>query len=564
MREARELAEVDFCLTADLRYDPTWPMSDLDSLTLAAPVRDFAELRTSVAQLREENGALRRENTELREALLRETQRAEVAEERVRVLAAERAEQADVMASMNAELETLRRRVFGRQSEKMPPMSRELKARSKNADADAAEAARKRKENRDTRRTLETTRVEHKVKRSGKACPKCGTTASEFKTVGEGTQTVVFEYTPGRFVRQIHFQETLACPCGEHLVTAEGPKRVVNGGTYGPGFIANVLVGKGCDSIPLYRMEKQFERLGIPVARSTMARLFHLAIEQNLHPIAERILQLIRQSDLVLADETPMRMQRKPDTGKAGKGYVWTFIAENLVGYRFSASRSGETPLRLLGGTSGTLVVDAYTGYNKTCSPASRTRAGCLAHVRRKFFDALKSAPEAQVALSLILELYLVEHDAQEAGIVRTPAHLALREKRSAPIMGRFHEWLSGQQGRHLPKGAMGKAISYALENWTALTQFLNSEQLPLDNNRSEAALRVVALLRKNSLFVGEEEHGENLADLLTILATCAANDVNPLQYLTDILPRVQDHPNRRLDELLPQNWKPVPDQETS
>lgn len=532
-------------------------MSDLDSLTLTALVRDFAELRASLAQLREENAALR-------EALGRQTQRAEVAEERVRVLIAERGQQADVMAAMNAELETLRRRVFGRQSEKMPPMSREVKSRTKNAEADAAEAARKRKENRDARRNLETTRIDHKVKRTGKACPKCGTTAAEFKSVGEGTQTVVFDYIPGHFVRQLHVQQTLACPCGEHLVTAEGPKRVVNGGTYGPGFIANVLVGKGCDSIPLYRMEKQFERLGIPVARSTLARLFHLAIEQNLHPIAERILQLIRQSELVLADETPMPMQKKPDTGKAGKGYVWTFIAENLVGYRFSATRSGETPRNLLGGTSGTLVVDAYTGYNKTCSPASRTRAGCLAHVRRKFFDALSSAPEAQVALSLILELYLVEHEAREAGIVRTPAHLALRTKRSAPIMARFHEWLSGQQGRHLPKGGMGKAISYALDNWTELTQFLNSEQLPLDNNRSESALRVVALLRKNALFVGEEEHGENLADLLTILATCAANGVNPLQYLTDILPRVQDHPNRRLDELLPQNWKPAPDQESS
>lgn len=532
-------------------------MSDLDTPTIAALLRDFAELRASIALLREDNKALGEE-------LHRQTQRAEAAEERIRVLTAERTQQADVMAAMNAELETLRRRVFGRQSEKMPPMSREVKARSKNAETDAAEAARKRKANRDARRNLETTRVEHKVKRTGKACPKCGIMASEFKTVGEGTQTVVFEYIPGHFVRQLHFQETLACPCGEHLVTAEGPKRVVNGGSYGPGFIANVLVSKGCDSIPLYRMEKQFQRLGIPVARSTMARLLHLAIEQNLHPLAERILQLIRQSELVLADETPMRMQRKPDTGKAGKGYVWTFVAENLIGYRFSATRSGETPRNLLGGTSGTLVVDAYTGYNKTCSPASRTRAGCLAHVRRKFFDALKSAPEAQVALSLILELYLVEHEAQEAGIVRTAAHLELRKKRSAPIMERFHDWLTGQQGRHLPKGGMGKAISYALENWPALTQFLNSEQVPLDNNRSEAALRVVALLRKNSLFVGEEEHGENLADLLTILATCAANNVNPLQYLTDILPRIQDHPDRRLDELLPQNWKPPLDSETS
>jgi transposase len=501
--------------------------------------------------------ALRQEVAELRVANTALLQRTLAAEEMVRVLKAERDQQAEVMAAMNGELEALKRRVFGKRSEKMPPMSREVKKRNGETPADAAAAAQKRKENREARKKLQTRRIEHKVKREGEQCPHCGRQAEDFKAVGEGVKTDMWEFIPAHFERQEHVQETLACPCGKHIVTAPGPARVVDGGSYGPGFIANLLVSKGSDSIPLYRMEKQFLRLGIPVARATMVSLFHMAIERCLRPIAERIMELIRRSPVVLADETTMGMQEKPDSGKAGKGYVWTFISEKLIGYRFSATRSGETPRDVLGGTNGTLVVDAYSGYNKVCSPESRTRAGCMAHVRRKFFDSLSSAPEAQQALDMILELYLVEHEAKEKGIVRTAAHLALRKARSAPIMDRFRVWLLEQQPQHLPKGPMGKAISYTIDNWDALTQFLKSEQTPLDNNSSERSLRVVALGRKNFMFVKDTITGANLAFLYTVLATCEANGVNPYLYLTDILPRVQDHPASRLDELLPQNWQP-------
>ena len=555
-------------------------MNDGSTNGIDALIEENRILRAENAELRLLNGELRAENAELKEMFRalaaefsglkaqvatlpeeakRQKQRADAAEEMLRVLRAERDEQARVMAAMNGELEALKRQVFGKRSEKMPAMAREVRTRTRDCAQARLDAARRRAENREARKRLETRRIEHPVDRSAQRCPKCGTSGTEFKTVGTGQQTEIWEYIPARFERQVHLQETLACPCGEHLVTAPGPARVVDGGSYGPGFISHLLVSKGCDSLPFYRMERQFMRLGIPVARATMVRLFHTTVETCLAPLARRILELVRESDLVLADETPMGMQRKEPTGKAGKGYVWTFIAKNLVAYRFSATRSGETPKEVLGGTAGTLVVDAYTGYNKTCSPESRTRAGCLAHVRRKFFDAKTSAPEAQAALDLIVELYLVEHEAQEAGITRTPTHLALRKERSAPIMARFKAWLVAQQGRHLPKGPMGKAITYALDNWEPLTQFLLSEQTPLDNNRSEAALRVVALYRKNSLFVGNEEFGQNLADLLTVLATCTAHGINPLAYLTDILPRIQAHPASRIDELLPQNWIPPP-----
>jgi transposase len=142
-------------------------------------------------------------------------------------------------------------------------------------------------------------------------------------------------------------------------------------------------------------MEQRFGRLGIPMSRSTMTDLFHRAGEL-VAPLAYRIVQLIAASEIVLADETPMPVQ---DDRK--KPYIWTFVSGTLVAYRFSMTRSGETPKAILGGTTGTLVVDMYTGYNAITGVEGRQRAGCLSHARRKFFKALNSAPEAKVALEL-------------------------------------------------------------------------------------------------------------------------------------------------------------------
>jgi transposase len=132
-----------------------------------------------------------------------------------------------------------------------------------------------------------------------------------------------------------------------------------------------------------------------------------------------------------------------------------------------------------------------------------------------------------------------------------------MRQKQSKAVMDDFKAWLLAEQGRHPPRGSMGEAINYALGNWAALTLFITDPHLPIDNNASERALRVAALGRKNFLFVGTDEAGENLAGLYSLIATCEANGVNPVDYLADVLIRVQMHPASRIDELLPQNWSP-------
>jgi transposase len=459
--------------------------------------------------------------------------------------------------TLKALVDKLQRHVFGQRSEKMPPMDREVR---RGKPVDRAKVNSRRSANASAKRELVQRRIEHKVADKDRVCPKCGGT--DLRPLGTGKETTVFEYVPPSFEQLLHAQEVLACRCGAGVITAEGAAKVIDRTQYGPGLLAHIIVSKCADSLPLYRLAKQYRRLGIPMARSTLTDLFHRGAEL-LAPLGRRIEALTAAQPIVQADETVIRVLHKD---KCKKGYLWTFLAWamisgrelNLIAFRFSPSRSGETPVQVLGATQGTLVVDGYTGYNAVTTPAGRARAGCMAHVRRKLFDALSQAPEAQQALDLIRELYMVEHEAVEAGVVRKPAHLTLRQTKSCPVMERLRAWLDDQRPKHLPKSAMGEAISYALNSWASLKVFLGDEHVPIDNNASERALRVAALGRKNFLFVGNVQAGKNIAALYTLVATCEANGVNPLAYLADVLIRVQTHPASRIDELLPFNWQPA------
>jgi transposase len=450
------------------------------------------------------------------------------------------------LEKMRAQLEALTRAVFGKKSEKMPSLAREVGKKPTRA-----ETTKKRAEIAAEKSKLPTEIVEHKVADAQRACPTCDV---EAKPAGMKTSEE-YDYVPGYFRRKLHQRETLACTCGEYIVTAPAPPRVYDRGQYGPGFIAHLVVQKCGDSLPIYRIEKQFKRLDISISRSTMTELFHRAGEL-LRPLAARVLALVASSDVVLADETSLPMQMSIRSAKKPKRtYLWTFVSENFIGYRFSPSRSGATPREVLGGTKGTLVVDAYTGYNAVVGVDGRTRAGCLAHARRKFFDALGAHPDAQIALDAVCDVYRIEHEAKELGVARTPEHLEMRQTRSKAILDKLHAWLVDKRDTYLPKSAMGAAIRYALDNWTELTIFLDDVHVPPDNNRSEAALRVAALGRKNFLFVGHEDAGDNIAALYTLVGTCEAHGVNPFEYLRDVLLRVSTHPASDIDALLPHRW---------
>ena len=461
------------------------------------------------------------------------------------------------LTTVEGKLAALERHVFGRRKERLPGVRQQLRREESAKDAAARrEAARKKRRERAERKAQQapTRQIHHAVPAEQRVCPCCG--SRDLKPLGTGRTSVVYEYVPAHFERQVHVQEVLACACGKGIVCAPTPPKVVERAEYGPGFIAHVVASKCADSLPLHRLAQRVERGGVPMARSTLTDLFHRAAEV-LAPLSTRLLQLISRSEVVWADETPLRVL---DVKKTRLGYLWTFLTQNakgqwLIGYRFSMGRSSKTPQRVLGGTTGALVVDAYTGYNAVTMPQGRVRVGCWAHVRRKFFQALATAPEAQQALDFILALYRVEDEAVKYGMVRMLAHRALRQQKSRPLLDALKAWMEAQSALHLPKGPMGQALSYALNQWQALERFVDDERLPLDNNRSEGALRKAALGRKNFLFVGHEAAGENLAGLYALVATCEVNGINPETYLADVLLRVQTHPNSRIDELLPLEW---------
>lgn len=437
-----------------------------------------------------------------------------------------------------------------------PKSERQKMPRIKGAPPSAEAQLAKRRARAQQRTEVQTQTTTHDVPPDQRTCPRCGN--DNLKPLGKGKVTTVFEFVPARFIRHEHVQERLRCKCNGYVVTAPGVPRVIEGGRYGASFLAHLAVAKCADHLPIYRLEKEFARQGFPMARSTMNELLHRTSEIT-KPIWLRILEDIKVRAVVQADETRMRMQ-DGGGGKPKNGFVWTFVATDDRGGRdvalvFAADRSGETPRRILGGTSGYLLVDAYSGYNDVLNVSTRKRAACHAHLRRYFHEALPTAPVAQEAMDIIRDLYRIEHDAEARGILQTDSHLEFRRKRAGPVRERLRAWLEAEQPKHRPKSPIAIAIRYGLRQWLDLGRFLEDVRVPLDNNASEAALRRIALGRKNYLFVGDVDAGTNIAGLYTLIATCEARGINPFRYLAEVIPRVQDHPADRVHELLPAAW---------
>lgn len=453
----------------------------------------------------------------------------------------------------DSELAELRRLLFGKKSERLPTVRSELKRRRtpRQKQADGDKTKRKRQATRKAKQELPTEIVRHDLDEDGLRCPHCG--GSDFVELPDEV-SFEYEFVPARLLRIEHRRQKKACRCGQYVATGPAPVRVSDGVQYGPGFHAHVVVSKCLDSMPLYRQARCLSRAGVKISRSSLCDLFHRSAEL-LEPLYRRMLELIKNSKYVRADETPQPVM---DKDKTHRGYMWNFNTENLVAYVFSPGRSGETAAAVLGDSRGFLLVDAYSGYNRVTTPERRTRVGCWAHVRRKFFEARQLAPEeCRYALEAILALYEVEYQAAAENLLGSDKHLALRKARSKVVIDELHKWLEEQKERFAPQSPVGRAIRYPLKHWESLVRFLEDAKLPLDNNMSERLLRVIALGRKNFMFVGNNGAGHHLAVLQSLVASCQINGVDPQAYLSDVLIRIQSHPQSQIDELLPNRWKP-------
>ncbi len=452
------------------------------------------------------------------------------------------------MTDLEHKMALANRQIVGPKSERMPTPEQEAKKREgKKATSGGYTNRKKRQENAETLAALPTTLVPHPVTDADRRCPHCG---DDIKPIGQGDRSVEWEWVPGRLERRVHVVEVGRCPCKLHYARGPAPARVQEGCTYGPALVAKLAVDKCADATPIYRVEKAMRRAGIPISRSTMNDLVLVAADV-CEPLWRAALAEVRVDAHVQADETSVRTQTRRE-----RSFVWTFLSRVHTVYVFSASRSGDTPKVVLGGTRGALTIDGYTGYNVVTDVEGRERAGCWSHARRHVFDALATAPEAREGLDIILDLFMVEREAAEANIVGTAAHLELRRTRSAPILDRLQAWMGASAPLFEPKSPMGEALRYLNNQWSRLRVFLDDPLVPVHNNASEAALRIVALMRKNSLFFGNDLAGRRFMTLYSLIATCERHDINPEVYLADVLIRLQDHPADRVAELLPHRWK--------
>ena len=398
-------------------------------------------------------------------------------------------------------------------------------------------------------------RIEHHHEIEETHCA-CG---QAFKRIGEEVSEQL-DCVPAQFFVLRHIRGKYACACCQTITAAPMPAQMIDKGIPAPGLLAQVAVAKHDDHLPLYRQEEIYARSGVHIARSSMAQWIGIC-GVRLTPLAQALQQFILGHAVVHADETPVQLLA-PGRGKTKKAYVWVyrttnFVAQRAVLFDFCASRASEHPQRVLQEYKGTLVTDDYSGYHKLQGQGAITGALCMAHARRKLFEAhkLNGSQIAAHAVALIAKLYEVERESRE---LEPQARLLLRQSRSRPIADALHAWLLAQRKALAKSDVTAKAIDYSLSNWRALTHYLDDGNVPIDNNAVENAIRPLAVGRKNWLFVGSQQAGERAAVMLSLIESAKLNGHDPWAYLKDVFERLPTLKNRDLELLLPHNWRPA------
>ena len=445
-------------------------------------------------------------------------------------------------------IDVLERRLFGKRSEKRPPKTPDARQGARNRrrekmtdaekKADREKAVAKRQVKLDALRTVTHTVTVPVEFNEGRAMPSVTST--------------VYEWRPGELIRVLVTREQRAMAAG-FIVTAPPVMQVVEGGCYGPAIYAKVCVDKCLNAMPIRRQERAFGRIRVPLPASTLCSLFHRASDV-IEPIYKALRAHVSSSPHVQGDETPMPVLDEKSTRK---GWMWVFATDDALLFEHSPTRGKTVPERILGGTQGTLTVDGYTAYNSVSGDLGRKRGGCWCHARRGLFEAKKHDEGFIVpVLTDIDELFYVEEVAKDSDMVGTAAHLALRAEKSQPAIGRIFAKLERYQANAVDgRASVTKAVRYILNQREPLQLFLSDAAVPIHNNLCERALRIVALLRKNSLFAGNDDAAQRYAQLLSVLATCQLHDVNPEKWLADVLLAV-NIPGLIAQDLLPWNWK--------
>lgn len=385
-----------------------------------------------------------------------------------------------------------------------------------------------------------------------KACPCCWAPRVQ---IGETTRERL-DYTPASIFVRVLVRPAFVCRNCEHaghdpqFATPAFPAEPVPKSGVAAGLLAQVLVSKYVDHLPLNRQVSIFARHGWPVSRTRLCDLV-MRCGELLQPLYGEMVRRVKQSFVIHADDTPVSLLRPSRTA-----YAWLYLGDATQPYTvfdLTAGRGEEHPARFLDGYTGFLQADGYSGYNAVHGSGAR-HLGCWAHVRRKFVESQASDPaKASEALAFIRTLYAVERQIQTEQLVGDNAG-SLRRSRAGPIITQFGDWIETEYRTALPKSPLGQAVGYARNQWPSLERYLTDARFAIDNNVAERAVRPLAVGRKNWLFIGGDGGLPTASVLLSLCASAKRHGVNPWAYLTDVLMHLATKP-ADLTPLLPDVW---------
>ena len=376
------------------------------------------------------------------------------------------------------------------------------------------------------------------------------------KKIGEEI-TEILEYNPANiYVRRI-IRPKYAMPKNMGVVIAPMPSLPIPRSNAGAGMLAYISVSKFIDHLPFYRQIQMFKRQGLNLSPSTIGGWFNATctlMEPLYHTLEKHVL---RNSEYLQADESPIGVQDSHKKGSLHKGYMWLFRnpKNSLVLFVYNKGRSRAAPEKVLENFTGTLQTDGYKVYQALNTKGDITLLGCMAHARRYFEKSLNNdTSRSEYVLKQMQRLYAMERNAKERE-VNFKTLKRYRQIYALPVLNKMETRLKEMSYEVLPKSLIGKAIAYTLNIYPNLKRYVEDGKYEIDNNNIENAVRPLALGRKNYLFAGSHQSAQHAAMMYSFFASCKANNVNPYTWLNDILNRLPEYKANKIEELLPHNW---------
>lgn len=393
----------------------------------------------------------------------------------------------------------------------------------------------------------------HDLKENEKTCCHCH---HHLQKIGED-QSQQLEVVPLQLYVIKHIRYKYTCRKCETIVMSPKTPSPIPKAMAGASLLATVIHHKYENHLPLYRQSQMLKSHQVNIPDNTLGHWVMQAGE-SLLPLEQAHFETLIQSDYLQVDETPVQIL-KPHK----KAYLWAYLSPHLnaVAFEFSLSRKSAIVENRLASFRGRLQTDAYAGYNGLRQQPRIISLGCFAHVRRKFMEIVKLAPnkpgKAQEAVAMINELYHIETQTKAQKLKFTErAHF--RQQHSKPILDRFHQWMLDTEPRTPRQSALFQAIRYTVNQWSHLTRYLDQGDVEIDNNWVENQIRPFAVGRRNWLFIGHEKSARIGALFYSLIQTCKLQGLNPYLYLYYILTKVHDLRQNKITayELLPQNLK--------